>query len=82
MRAVAFNPGSMKLGHKTTVYISHMAIAVLEQKEGHWVSPAEFWNTKFSLEQDDEELTVATDLNPAIFLHASGEAQSSTMTAW
>ncbi|KAK4806435.1 hypothetical protein QYF61_013928, partial [Mycteria americana] len=59
----------LTMGQKIAVYVPHMVISVLEQKEGHWLSPSRMLKYQVTLlEQDDVELKTATAVNPAMFL--------------
>ncbi|RMC20690.1 hypothetical protein DUI87_01542 [Hirundo rustica rustica] len=60
------------LGQKMTVLVSHTVSAVLEVKEGHWLSPQRFLKYQAILvEQDDVEIVVTNIVNPASFLSGS-----------
>ncbi|XP_014732822.1 PREDICTED: uncharacterized protein LOC106853854 [Sturnus vulgaris] len=57
-----------------TVLVSHTVSAVLEAKEGHWLSPQRFLKYQAILvEQNDVEMVVTNIVNPASFLSKSME---------
>jgi len=59
----------LTMGQKMVVYVPHMVVTVLEQKEGHWLSPSRMLKYQaVLLEQYDVELKTTTVVNPAMFL--------------
>ncbi|XP_048145927.1 uncharacterized protein LOC125319005 [Corvus hawaiiensis] len=60
------------LGQHIVVYVPHAVINVLEQKEGHWLSPSRMLKYQsVLLEQDDVTLKTTSVVNPAMFLSST-----------
>lgn len=58
-------------GQQLSVFVPCTVVVVLEQKEGHWLSPRRMLTYQtVLLEQDNVELKVTNPLSPALFLTA------------
>lgn len=59
----------LRAGQHITGFVPHVVTSILEQNEGHWLSPSRMLRCQVVLlEQDDVELKTTSAMNPAIFL--------------
>lgn len=59
----------LRTGQHSTGFVPHMLTSILEQKEGHWLSPSRMLKYQVVLlEPDDVELKTTAATNPAVLL--------------
>lgn len=62
--------GKLRNGQHITGFVPHMVTSILQQKEGHWLSPSRMFKYQVVLlEHDDVELKMTAATNPAVFFH-------------